>query len=195
MAAAARDRDLSEPTADNVTVESSTTSNKGGAAHNDAKPEEPATEQSQVSEVEVPPRKSVTVPPSELPLRFPMGPATQGEHCFSHLDATTFSVRGRNYIEDRVKVGVVVALCPHVVCLVQRVTRMPGAQIPSLASVADLVHIDLFKSAEKVDCMAAHPDGYVQKAIAAGDTRFFICVTFQVRYCLGAAWASLVYCV
>ena len=53
---------------------------------------------------EPPVRKAVTVPPSDLPLRMPMGPPTQGEHCFSLLDGSTFDVRGLKYVNDGVKV-------------------------------------------------------------------------------------------
>lgn len=63
---------------------------------------------------------------------------------------------------------------------------MKQRQFASLPASAELVHLDLFKSTEKLACMAEHPDGYVQKAIAAGDTRFFVCITFQVglvRHC------------
>lgn len=74
------------------------------AGASEVKTEEPAAAAAAEAVQEPPARKAVTVPPSELPLRMPMGPPTQGEHCFSLLDGSTFAVRGVNYMKDGVKV-------------------------------------------------------------------------------------------
>ena len=52
-------------------------------------------------------------------------------------------------------------------------------QMGSGEAICDLVHVDLFKSPNRESLIAERSWSFVQKAIAAGDTRFFIVITFQ----------------
>jgi len=59
--------------------------------------------------------------------------------------------------------------------------RFASFQITSKSDIAEVVHVDLYRCEEQISQLAARKDSYVQRAIAAGDTRFFVVTTFSVR--------------
>ena len=84
---------------------------------------------------------------------FPLGAATGGEHCYSELDATSFMVRGPDYLEDRVKVN-------------------------SGEALFDLMHVEMFRSNARIGNVAARRDSWLRAARAAGDARFYTVVVY-----------------
>eukprot|EP00123_Amoebidium_parasiticum_P013901 comp22216_c0_seq1/m.32708 comp22216_c0_seq1/g.32708 ORF comp22216_c0_seq1/g.32708 comp22216_c0_seq1/m.32708 type:complete len:395 (-) comp22216_c0_seq1:230-1414(-) len=99
---------------------------------------------------------------------FPRGPLEGGTHCWSQPDGQGMLVRGKNYMEDRVKIDAKPALF-------------------ELCNMDFFIHDDL---ENRLDNFASHPDSYVQKAIAAGDSSFFVVVHFQMQpHHLCCVWA------
>lgn len=89
----------------------------------------------------------------DLPNSFPQGPDKGGEHCYAQLDGSSFQIRGPNYLEDKVKID----SCP---------------------SVFDLMHVDVFRSHEKIGNCAARHDSWLRAARRAGDTRYYFVVVY-----------------
>lgn len=84
---------------------------------------------------------------------FPLGTDDSEGHCYAQLDAQTFSVRGENYLVDQVK-------------------------SPSVPSLFDLMHVDIFKCESKIGHLAARDDSWLRRAREAGDNRFYLVVTY-----------------
>lgn len=84
---------------------------------------------------------------------FNEGVATGGEHCYSQLDARSFSVRGPNYLEDRVKVD-------------------------SQISMFDLMHVEMVRSNDRIGNLAARSGSWLRSARAAGDKRYYFVVVY-----------------
>ena len=91
--------------------------------------------------------------PATTPYTLPIGPDTGGSHCWSRLDATTFQVRGPNYITDHVKV----------------------AAGPALFS---LQHADLLACSEKLANVASRSDSWLRRAREGGDTRYYLVIVY-----------------
>lgn len=85
----------------------------------------------------------------------PPGVSVEGEHCYSTLGAEIFPVRGLDYMDD-------------------------GVKVPSEDSLFSLAHVGLFEAPGKVSHLATRADMFYTKARAAGDTRFYLIVVFQV---------------
>lgn len=137
----------------------------------------------------------VTVPLSELPMTYDKRSDEVGfENTWEYLSGTSWNVRGKTYIRDRIKVlqhlaprlahhcsdrllpltsHTRAACCCHVIIC--------SSQKASAENVFQCVHVDMIRHDSLVDEWAKHPQNYVQKAIARGDTRFFYVVCFQVR--------------
>jgi len=94
-----------------------------------------------------------SMPDDASPYTFPLGPDTNGEHCWSQLDATTFQVRGPDYLEDKVKIS-------------------------SEPAMFDLMHFDIFRSNDKIGNVAARRDSWLRAARKAGDTRYYLVVVY-----------------
>lgn len=84
---------------------------------------------------------------------FPYGTDESEGHCYSQLDAQTFCVRGENYLTDQVK-------------------------NPSVSSLFDLMHVDIFKCESKLGHLAARDDSWLRRAREAGDDRFYLVITY-----------------
>jgi hypothetical protein len=89
----------------------------------------------------------------ELVYPFPQGPDKNGDHCWSQLDARTFSVRGPAYLTDRVKQ-------------------------PAPPALFDLMHMEIFRSNEKIGNVAARKDSWLRAARAGGDGRYYLVVLY-----------------
>jgi hypothetical protein len=84
---------------------------------------------------------------------FNEGVATGGEHCYSQLDARSFSVRGPTYLEDRIKVD-------------------------SEISMFDLMHVEMVRSNDRIGNLAARSGSWLRSARAAGDNRYYFVVVY-----------------
>jgi hypothetical protein len=84
---------------------------------------------------------------------FNEGVATGGEHCYSQLDATSFSVRGPSYLEDRIKVD-------------------------SEISMFDLMHVEMVRSNDRIGNLAARSGSWLRSARAAGDSRYYFVIVY-----------------
>ena len=86
-------------------------------------------------------------------LGLPAGPSEGGEHSSAPLSPDGFKVRGRDYLNDRVKVN---------------------AEAP----LFDLMHVDMWRSPSKVGNIASRSDSWLRCARAAGDTRMYFVVLY-----------------
>jgi hypothetical protein len=98
-------------------------------------------------------RSSIPADSPAMSCAFPLGAESGGEHCWSQLDATTFQVRGPNYLEDKVKE-------------------------PSQPAMFDLMHFDILRSNDKIGNLAARNDSWLRAARKAGDTRYYLVVVY-----------------
>jgi hypothetical protein len=90
---------------------------------------------------------------SHAKLGLPAGPSEGGEHSSAPLSPDGFKVRGRDYLNDRVKVN---------------------AEEP----LFDLMHVDMWRSPSKVGNIAGRSDSWLRCARAAGDTRMYFVVLY-----------------
>lgn len=88
-----------------------------------------------------------------MPFNLSEGTHVDGQHCYSHLDATTFDIRGPTYLKDKKKVK-------------------------AEPSVFTLMHVDIFCSNDRMGNLAAREDSWLRKARAAGDTRYYMVVVY-----------------
>jgi hypothetical protein len=86
-------------------------------------------------------------------LSLPAGPSEGGEHSCSPLPPAGFQVRARNYLHDKIKI----------------------AAEPSLF---DLMHVDMWRSPQKIGNVAARKDSWLRSARAAGDTREYLVILY-----------------
>ncbi|KAL6056751.1 START domain-containing protein [Balamuthia mandrillaris] len=84
---------------------------------------------------------------------YPKGKAGE-PHCWDEVDATLFSVRGKTYMTDRVKV-------------------------PSPPAILKLLDADYFLSKERLDQWALREESLVQQLKKKGDTRFKFVLVLQ----------------
>jgi hypothetical protein len=83
----------------------------------------------------------------------PRGPERGGSHCYCSVPAETFQVRGPRYNADKVKVS-------------------------SAPSAFELMHVELFRSHSRIGNVAARSQGWLRKARAAGDRRFYLVISY-----------------
>lgn len=83
----------------------------------------------------------------------PRGPSTGGEHSYCSLGAETFQVRGPTYLTD-------------------------GRKAAAGASAFELMEVELFLCEVKIGNVAARRDGWLRAARAAGDTRYYLVVSY-----------------
>jgi hypothetical protein len=93
-----------------------------------------------------------SINPDTVRYAFPAGASASGEHCYSDV-TETFQVRGVEYLADRVKID--------------------GGD-----AIFDLMHVDMFRCAEKIGNVAARSDSWLRSARAAGDTRYYLNVVY-----------------
>lgn len=90
---------------------------------------------------------------NNMKLSLPPGQSDGGEHVSSPLSPDGIKVRGRDYLKDKVKVDAESALF-------------------------DLMHVDMWRSPNKVGNVAARKDSWLRSARAVGDTRMYFIVTY-----------------
>jgi hypothetical protein len=88
-----------------------------------------------------------------MPLSLPRGASVGGEHSHAPLDASLFPLRGPGYHRD-------------------------GVKRPSAPAMFDLMHVEMFRSESKIGNVAARSGSWLQKARAAGDTRYYMVVLY-----------------
>jgi len=86
-------------------------------------------------------------------LALPAGPSEGGDHAHAPLAPDGLTVRGPTYLRDKVKV-------------------------PAAPSLFDLMHVDMYRSADKIGNVAARKDSWLRCARAAGDTRTYLVVLY-----------------
>lgn len=93
------------------------------------------------------------IPASGLAYPLEIGPEIGGQHCYSQPDATTFQVRGPNYLHDRGKVA-------------------------AGPAIFDLMHVDMFLSNDKIGNVASRRDSWLRSAREAGDPRYYLVILY-----------------
>ena len=93
------------------------------------------------------------IPAEQLPYALLPGPETGGAHCWSQLDARTFSVRSATYLRDHRK-------------------------DKAAESFFDLMNADIFLSQDKIGNVSARRDSFLRRARDAGDTRYYLVILY-----------------
>jgi hypothetical protein len=84
----------------------------------------------------------------------PLGPPSGIGNCFSELDGTGFSVRGKTYQSD-------------------------GVKIEAEAGVMSLRHVEFFRHPTVLNNIAVRKGSFLSMARAAGDDRFYLVIVYQ----------------